>query len=47
MAKMNPRILYVGGSLGEVSGYDGIKSLYEKRAVRINIYCPIKMHETI
>ncbi|MBA6340420.1 dienelactone hydrolase family protein [Colwellia sp. MB02u-10] len=30
MAKMNTPILYVGGSLDDISGYDGIKSLYEK-----------------
>jgi predicted dienelactone hydrolase len=30
MAKVTTPILYIGGSLDDVSGYDGIKSLYEK-----------------
>ena len=30
LAKINTPILYVGGDLDDVSGYDGIKSLYEK-----------------
>jgi predicted dienelactone hydrolase len=30
LAKVNTPILYVGGSLDDVSGYDGIKSLYDK-----------------